>query len=56
MAAVHDRAAHYRQRAAEERAKAERAPNENMRRLHYELADILTERALVAEQRAQDTP
>ena len=45
-----DSAAYYRRRAAEERAKAARAPNESIERLHLELADILAERASIAEQ------
>ena len=56
MAAHHDTAAYFHSRAAEERAKAERAPNENVRRLYCELADLFDERALIAEQATQDTP
>ena len=56
MAAHHDTAAYFRRRAAEERAKGERAPNENVRQLHCELADLFDERALITEQATQDTP
>ena len=49
MTSYDDTAAYFRRRAAEERAKGERAANEKVQRLHFELADILTERALIAE-------
>ena len=53
MVPHHDHAAYYRRRSAEERKKAERAPNEIVRRAHIELADLLAERALIAERSAQ---
>ena len=56
MTAHHDIAAYFRRRAAEERAKGERLPNENARRLHYELADLLDERAVIAEQAKRVAP
>ncbi len=53
MAPLHDCAAYYRRRAAEERKKAECAPSEVLRRSHIELADLLLERALIAERQRQ---
>jgi hypothetical protein len=49
MAPHEDCAAYYLRRAAEERQKAESAPTEIVRLARIELADLLMERALIAE-------
>jgi hypothetical protein len=49
MATHHDSAGYYRRRAAEQRARAKRAPY-GTRRLIFELADLFVERARLADE------